>query len=63
MDTHKVQQRDMQAVAGQYVDEITATNVRKLMTNLQLSLDQALNALDIEGESRTQVIKQLQRGA
>ena len=50
-------------VAGQYVDEITATNVRKLMTNLQLSLDQALIALDIEGESRTQVIKQLQRGA
>ena len=34
---------------------------KKLMENLQLTLEQALNALDIHGSSRTYITKQLQK--
>ena len=47
--------------AKEYADERDVTKVRKLMENLQLTLEQALNALDIHGSSRTYIIKQLQK--
>lgn len=43
-----------------YKDERDVISVKKLMENLQLTLDQALNALDIQGTSRTYIIKQIQ---
>ncbi len=48
-------------VAEEYADECTTSNVKSLMDNLKLSLDQALNALNIQGDSRAHIIKQLQK--
>lgn len=36
----------------EYADEQIVIKVEKLMENLQLTLEQALNALDIHGTSR-----------
>ena len=47
--------------AKEYADERDVIKVRKLMENLQLTLEQALNALDIHGTSRTYIEKQLQK--
>ena len=47
--------------AKEYADERDVTKVEKLMENLQLTLEQALNALDIHGTSRTYIIKQIQK--
>lgn len=47
--------------AKEYADERDVIKVRKLMENLQLTLEQALNALDIQGTSRTYIEKQLQK--
>lgn len=47
--------------AKEYADERDVTKVRKLMENLQLTLEQALNALDIHGTSRTYIMKRLQK--
>ncbi len=47
--------------AKEYADEQDVTKVRKLMENLQLTLEQALNALDIHGASRTYIMKRLQK--
>ena len=44
-----------------YADERDVTKVKKLMENLQLTLEQALNALDIHGSSRAYITKQLQK--
>ena len=44
--------------AKEYTDE---HDVKKLMENLQLTLEQALNALDIHGASRDYIIKQIQK--
>ena len=48
--------------AKECVDRYAVAKVKQLMKNMKLSLDQALNALGIEGESRDYVIKQLQNG-
>lgn len=47
--------------AKEYADERDMTKVEKLMENLQLTLEQALNALDIQGTSRAYIIKQIQK--
>ena len=47
--------------AKEYADERDVTKVEKLMENLQLTLEQALNALDIHGASRAYIIKQIQK--
>ena len=47
--------------AKEYADERDVIKVRKLMENLQLTLEQALNALDIQGTSRTYIEKRLQK--
>ena len=47
--------------AKEYADEQIVTKVEKLMENLQLTLEQALNALDIHGASRAYIIKQIQK--
>ena len=47
--------------AKEYADEHDVTKVEKLMENLQLTLEQALNALDIHGTSRAYIIKQIQK--
>ena len=47
--------------AKEYADERDVVKVRKLMENLQLTLEQALNALDIHGTSRTYIEKRLQK--
>ena len=47
--------------AKEYADERDVIKVRKLMENLQLTLEQALNALDIHGTSRTYIEKRLQK--
>lgn len=47
--------------AKEYADERDVTKVKKLMENLQLTLEQALNALDIHGSSRTYITEQLQK--
>ena len=47
--------------AKEYADERDVTKVKKLMENLQLTLEQALNALDIHGSSRAYITKQLQK--
>ena len=47
--------------AKEYADERDVTKVKKLMENLQLTLEQALNALDIHGSSRIYITKQLQK--
>ena len=49
------------AVMREYADERDVIKVRKLMENLQLTLEQALNALDIHGTSRTYIEKRLQK--
>lgn len=47
--------------AKEYADERDVTKVEKLMENLQLTLEQALNALDIHGASRAYIIKRIQK--
>ena len=47
--------------AKEYADERDVIKVEKLMENLQLILEQALNALDIHGASRAYIIKQIQK--
>ena len=47
--------------AKEYADEHDVKKVKKLMENLQLTLEQALNALDIHGASRAYIIKQIQK--
>ena len=47
--------------AKEYADERDVTKVEKLMENLQLTLEQALNALSIHGASRAYIIKQIQK--
>lgn len=47
--------------AEEYANEREAAKVKKLMENLQLTLEQALNALDIHGTSRTYIMKRLQK--
>ena len=47
--------------AKEYADEHDVKKVKKLMENLQLTLEQALNALDIHGASRDYIIKQIQK--
>lgn len=47
--------------AKEYADERDVIKVRKLMENLQLTLEQALNALDIHETSRTYIEKRLQK--
>ena len=47
--------------AKEYADDCNVTNVRKLMENLQFTLEQALDVLDIQGDSRTYIIAQLQK--
>ena len=47
--------------AKEYADNRDVTKVSKLMKNLQLTLNQALDALDIQGDSRTYIITQLQK--
>ena len=51
---------------GEKRAELAAKNekvnlVKNLMINMKLTLDQALNALDIQGDDRTFVTKQLQK--
>ena len=47
--------------AKEYADNRDVTKVQKLMKNLQFTLDQALDALEIQGDSRTYIITQLQK--
>lgn len=47
--------------AKEYADERDVTKVSKLMENLHFTLEQALNVLDIQGTSRTYIIKRLQK--
>ncbi|OLA57513.1 MAG: hypothetical protein BHW46_00740 [Roseburia intestinalis] len=39
----------------------TIKNVKSLMENMKISVEQALNVLDIQGESRAIISKQLQK--
>ena len=47
--------------AKEYADERDVTKVEKLMENLQFTLEQAFNALDIHGTFRAYIIKQIQK--
>ena len=47
--------------AKEYADDCNVTNVQNLMTNLKFTLEQALDALNIQGDSRTYIITQLQK--
>ena len=47
--------------AKEYADNRDVTNVHNLMVNLQFTLEQALDALDIQGDSRTYIMTQLQK--
>ena len=46
--------------AREYADKCLALRVKTLMKNMKLSLEQALNVLEIQGESRNYITKQLQ---
>lgn len=47
--------------AKEYADERDVTNVQNLMENLQFTLEQALDALNIQGDSRTYITARLQK--
>ena len=47
--------------AKEYADDCNVTNVQNLMTNLKFTLEQALDALNIQGDSRAYIIAQLQK--
>ena len=47
--------------AKEYADDCNVMNVQNLMENLHLSLEQALDALNIQGDSRAYIITQLQK--
>lgn len=47
--------------AKEYADERDVIKVKSLMDNLQLSLEQALNALDIYGTSRVYITNRIQK--
>lgn len=47
--------------AKEYADNRDVAKVKNLMENLQLTLEQALNALGIQGKSRAYITKQLQK--
>ncbi len=45
--------------AKEYADKRDVINVKNLMDNLHISLEQALNALEIQGSSRTYISGQI----
>ena len=47
--------------AKEYAAKEKAVSVRNLMENMKLTLEQALNALGIQGDERTFITKQLQK--
>ena len=47
--------------AKEYATKEKAVSVRNLMENMKLTLEQALNALGIQGDERTFITKQLQK--
>lgn len=47
--------------AKEYTTKEKAVSVRNLMENMKLTLEQALNALGIQGDERTFITKQLQK--
>ena len=47
--------------AKEYADERDVTNVQNLMENLQFTLEQALDAINIQGDSRTYITARLQK--
>ena len=47
--------------AKEKILQVNIEAVNNLMDSMKISLDQALNALKIQGEERTMIIKQLQK--
>ena len=47
--------------AKEYVEKEKIVSIQNLMKNMKLTLEQALNALEIQGDEREVITKQLQK--
>lgn len=57
----EIMSEKLEKYANEKVLCATVKNVKSLMENMKISMEQALNVLDIQGESRVIISKQLQK--